>query len=221
MSNRIDQELARVIASMSETAPPKPDLDMAAEPSKTAARRPVWSTGWVLASLALALGLVGSVAVLTNRDSAAPMLVAMGNADEPTAVVGTFPHLLIDQPGWALIAVDEGFDSVSYTYARGNEQATIFIEFGDQDALNSAIADTVSSLDDPYVVQVDEVDEQQVAILGTDDRASDTTAVWGDAGRIFRMVTAGIGSFDDVYSILASLTVADDAQWANAQERIS
>ncbi len=75
----------------------------------------------------------------------------------------------------------------------------------------------IATLGDRYVVEITEFDEQQVAILGTDDANSDITAVWGNAGRIYEMTTTGVESFDDVYSMLANLVVAEPAQWADAQ----
>lgn len=215
MSNRIDQELSRVMAAMSETAPPKPELDIAAERDTIPTRRPRRSVGWALASLVLALGVVGSLVVMSSQNSPAPIVVAMSNPEESSAAVGTFPHLII--VGWTLTGVEEDFNDVSYSYERNGEQATIDIEFGDQQALNERIADTVATLGDPYVVEITEIDEQQVAILGTDDANGDISAVWGNAGRIYEMTTTGIESFDDVHSMLANVAVAEPAQWADAQ----
>jgi hypothetical protein len=157
-------------------------------------------------------GIAVSILAINDQDSSPSIVVAMNNPDE-TAVVGMFPQLLIE--GWTLTDVTEDFGSVEYRYETGDADAVLRIEFGDQDDLNAAIADTVADLKDPDV-SITGDEKQQIAILGHDGALS-FTAVWGDAGHVLKMDVSGIGSFDGVRSVLASLSVADDAQWAEAQ----
>ena len=209
MSSRVDRELSRVMVAMSETAPTRPDLTTWQETKLTRRRSTVLRVAGVFA---LALGLLGTVAVVNGRDTSPPMVLAMNNSGGAT-VVGTFPRLLIE--GWTLTAVTEGIDSVDYQYEDGSARAAIHIEFGDQDALNRAYAAAEASLTDPFVVTIDEFDDQQVAFFGYDE-SPDHVAVWGDAGRVFELQMSEVGSLNEALTTWEAITVVDEAGWEEA-----
>ena len=185
-------------------------------------------------SLFLVLGIAGSFAVGVAQDGTnPPTLLAMSDNGESAVAVGTFPHLVIDQPGWVVTDVEETASTADYTYRGGDKVMTLHIEFGDEAGLNRLLSDrtagaTVVMLTDQVGMEasecaagvqeevVDKADEcgvgdWQVALVEHD--GAGWIAIWGASGRIYELTPPATLTEADVLDILGSLTVADEAQW--------
>lgn len=224
MSNQVDHEFTRAVKAMSETAPTKPNIDFESSPLARAGnqRRRVPARRLVAASVAVVfLGVVGLFAIVAGQQESTPMVLAMSNSEDPVVAVGTFPHLVVDQPGWVLSGVEETSDSADYRYERGDGQLAIHIEFGSEEALNALLSKRIAETDEVHNVFLTEVGEQHVALLESEVGTTTWIALWGVSGRVYEMVASPMTSDRDVLDILGDVTIADDAEWADAVSGLS
>lgn len=224
MSSQVDHEFTRVVKAISETAATRPALtiDASSIAPMGSQRRLVPARGLVAASVAIvALGVVALFAVVAEQDESAPILLAMSNSEEPAVAVGTFPHLVVEQPGWVLGGIEETSDSADYRYVRGDQRLAIHIEFGGEDALNALLSKRTTEAAEVYNVFLTEVGEQQVALVESEAGGTTWITIWGVTGRVYEMVASPMTSDGEVLDIFADITIADDARWAEAVSGLS